>query len=164
MTTRTIESHSVGATQEIGRRLGAALAVGDVVALVGPLGSGKTTLVKGIAVGAGVRDARQVSSPTFVIVNEYEGGAGAGFLHIYHVDAYRLGGSNELAALGLDEMIAQGAVIIEWADRVADLLPPERLTITLEAVAESDRRLHFAAASATAERLIDAAHDGSMTD
>ena len=149
----TIECRGVAATQDRGRRLGAALRPGDVVALIGPLGSGKTTLVKGVAAGAGVADLRQVNSPTFVIVNEYEG-AGSDPLRIYHIDTYRLRGPDDLEAIGFDEMCRTGAVLVEWADRVADLLPEDRLTIRLAAVDDETRRLDCHAGGPAAGRLL----------
>lgn len=132
-----LESNSPEATRAIGQALGAAIRVGDVVALVGPLGAGKTVLVKGIAAGAGVSDSRRVTSPTFVIVNEYEGR-----LRLFHIDAYRLGGQRDLDALGADEFVEQGAVIVEWAERVSGTLPADRLTVTIEPAGERARRLH----------------------
>ena len=125
-----IDSQSILDTERFGRRLGAALRAGDLLALVGPLGSGKTTLVRYVAAGAGVADLRQVNSPTFVIVNEYDAATAGGPLRLYHVDAYRLRGGEDLAALGFDEMLARGAVLVEWADRVSDILPSARLTIS----------------------------------
>ncbi len=141
MSERILDAASLEETRQIGQQLGAALRVGDVVALIGPLGSGKTTLVKAVAVGAGVADPRQVNSPTFVIVNEYKTSLSAAPL-LYHVDAYRLRGGHDLEGLGFEEMVGQGAVVIEWADRVADILPVDRLTITIEPVSEDDRRFH----------------------
>ncbi len=132
-----ILSHDEAQTIEIGRTIGRELAAGDVVGLVGELGAGKTRLAKGLAAGLGVADGRTVSSPTFVLVNEYDGR-----LHVYHVDAYRLGCPRELAALGFDEMCESGGVVlIEWADRVRTLLGPAALWIDIQAVGESDRRL-----------------------
>ena len=153
MTERTIDVADLEGTRQIGRRLGAGLRIGDVVALIGPLGSGKTTLVKGIAAGAGVADARQVNSPTFVIVNEYETSLSP-TPRVYHVDAYRLRGGGDLDSLGFEEMLSLGAVIIEWADRVEDVLPPQRLTITIEPVDENRRRFDCAA-SGTAIGLLE---------
>lgn len=137
------ESASLEQTLAWGRRLGAALQVGHVVALQGPLGAGKTALVKGIAAGAGVTDTRQVTSPTFVLVNEYHANRGSGELIIHHVDAYRLCGGQDLVALGLDEMCGEGAVLIEWADRVAEVLPADRLVVTLEPLDASRRRFRI---------------------
>lgn len=150
---RTIDSPDLEATHAIGRSLGAALVNGDVIALVGPLGSGKTTLVKGIAAGAGVADLRQVNSPTFVIVNEYDCPRPGGSLRIYHIDVYRLRGSEDLEAIGFDEMCRGGAVIVEWADRVLDLMPPDRLEVTLVPTGETSRRLDIATSGPGADRL-----------
>ncbi|HUW81323.1 MAG TPA: tRNA (adenosine(37)-N6)-threonylcarbamoyltransferase complex ATPase subunit type 1 TsaE [Phycisphaerae bacterium] len=133
---RRITSTSVEQTLAIGRGLGAALQNGDVLALIGPLGAGKTQLVKGIAAGLGVIDLRKVNSPTFVLVNEYQGR-----LHLYHIDVYRLRHGSELQALGFDEMClaSDAAVVIEWADRVEDVLPDNYVGIHLH-VAGADRR------------------------
>ena len=155
MGTITIDIANLEGTLAVGRQLGSALADGHVIGLIGPLGSGKTTLVKGLAAGAGVADLRLVNSPTFVIVNEYEARAGAGPpLRIYHVDTYRLGGSDNLEALGFDEMCASGAVVIEWADRVANLLPADVLTVTIEPIDADRRRFHCWASGPTALGLL----------
>ena len=145
MRTLAIDVENLDATHRFGARLGGALRTGHVVALVGPLGSGKTMLVKGLAAGAGVADPRQVNSPSFVIVNEYAASAAGPFPRIYHIDAYRLRGSGDLEALGFDEMCGAGAVVVEWADRVEDLLPADRLAIVLEPMDEHRRRFHCTA-------------------
>ena len=135
--TQTLDSHSVADTLAIGRRIGGVLAAGDCLALEGPLGSGKTHLVKGIASGLGVADERIVNSPTFVLVNEYDGR-----LHVCHLDAYRLADAAALLALGFEEMCdGPNVVLIEWADRVRDAVPDRAVWITLTAVGERDRRL-----------------------
>lgn len=137
----SIETNSEAETIALGERLGRALAPGVVVALVGTLGSGKTHFVKGVARGAGVPVGVTVNSPTFVLVNEYEGR-----LHLYHIDVYRLGGGEELEALGFDEMIVSGgAVLVEWADRVEDCLPADRLRVAIEITGETARRFELAA-------------------
>lgn len=164
-----IESDSLERTHEIGRRLGAGLAAGDVVALIGPLGAGKTALIRGIAEGAGVADPREVNSPTFVIVNEYDArpparteplrrgeGPGGAALRLYHIDTYRLRGWTDLDALGFDEMLAQGAALIEWADRVEPLLPADRLTVKIELLDEHRRRFRWQAGGPRAQALLDA--------
>jgi tRNA threonylcarbamoyladenosine biosynthesis protein TsaE len=113
-----IISNSPEETIELGHRLGSQLKGGEVIGISGPLGSGKTHLIKGIAAGAGAENSRQVNSPTFVIVNEY-----AGRLDIYHVDAYRLNSIAEFEMLGFDDYCRpQSVVLIEWADKVESAL------------------------------------------
>jgi tRNA threonylcarbamoyladenosine biosynthesis protein TsaE len=113
-----IISESQTHTVEFGRRLGSQLRGGEVIAICGPLGSGKTHLIKGIAAGAGAGDSRNVNSPTFVIVNEY-----SGRLDIYHIDAYRINSISEFVMLGFDDFCyRQSVVLIEWADRVESVL------------------------------------------
>ena len=112
-------------TRAIGRRLGEAAAPGTVLALIGPLGAGKTQLAKGIAEGLGVTGV--VNSPTFVLMNEHPGR-----LRLFHIDAYRLGDPEEAAAAGLlDERQGDGVTVVEWADRLDGWLPVERLEIRL---------------------------------
>jgi tRNA threonylcarbamoyladenosine biosynthesis protein TsaE len=128
---------SPAATAEFGRRFAARLTVGDCVALVGELGAGKTVLVRGIAAGLGVADQRMVSSPTFVLVQEYPGR-----VPVFHVDLYRLADpAAELAALGLEEMLAAGVVLIEWAERAGDALPHRRWQVELTITGKTSRHL-----------------------
>ena len=109
-----IISNSVEETIELGRRIGSQLKGGELFAICGPLGSGKTHLIKGIAIGAGAEDAHAVNSPTFVIVNEYPGR-----LHIYHIDAYRLNSISEFEMIGFDDFCRPDSVVlIEWADKI----------------------------------------------
>lgn len=109
------------ATFDLGRAIAAEVRGGDVIALSGPLGSGKTQFVKGLAAGLEVDPAEPVVSPTFVLMRCYEGR-----LRLYHLDAYRLSGAEELDAIGFQEMCAESdaAVAIEWADRISKALPP----------------------------------------
>lgn len=127
-------------TDAIGRALGAVLRDGDVLALDGELGAGKTRLVRGLAAGMGIDPAR-VCSPTFVIVHEYvSDGARVGGLR--HVDAYRLGGGAELETVGWDRVTDGGApVVIEWAARIADALPGDAGRVAIEVTGLSSRRL-----------------------
>ena len=139
----TIEiiSNSPDETIQLGRRIGAALKGGEVIALIGPLGSGKTHLIKGIAAGTGATDASRVSSPTYVIVNEYLS-AGAG-LDVYHIDAYRIRSIAEFEMLGFDEFCrADSVVVIEWADKVAQSLQNiDLIQIELSHIDETHRRI-----------------------
>jgi tRNA threonylcarbamoyladenosine biosynthesis protein TsaE len=131
---------SLTATEAFGHRLAAVLFPGAVVALVGPLGAGKTHLVRAIAEGLGVADSRVVTSPTFVLIQEYHAQ-----LPIYHFDAYRLHGEAEFAELGAHEYFeGNGVCLIEWADRVAGCLPKGFLRITMEVTGETSRRLTLA--------------------
>ncbi len=103
---------------ELGRRIGSRLRGGEVFAICGPLGSGKTHLIKGLAAGAGAEDRKDVTSPTFVIVNEYQGR-----LDIYHIDAYRLDSVAEFEMLGFDDFCyPESVVLIEWADKIEPAL------------------------------------------
>ena len=121
-------------------RLGGLLQPGDLIALVGDLGSGKTTLVQGIASGWGSLDP--VSSPTFVLVNVYRHSDGQRF---FHLDAYRLSGPTEAVELDLDSMLEQGPMIVEWAERVQSVLPEHGLWVHLNYIDEIQRDLIFSA-------------------
>src|SRR5271154_5433675 len=123
-----VQVNNLAETEALGRRLGKLLFPGAVVALVGPLGAGKTHLVRAIAEGLGVADSRVVTSPTFVLIQEYNGR-----LPIFHFDAYRLQSEAEFDDLGTQEYYdSNGVCLIEWADRVPGSLPPDHLRITLE--------------------------------
>lgn len=127
-------------TQALGRALAAALKPPLVIALHGDLGAGKTTFVQGLAAGLGVRS--RVSSPTFILVNEHRG---AGGTRLVHVDAYRLGAAAHAEAedIGLAELLEDenAVVAVEWADRVAELLPPDHLLVELNYGAGEDERV-----------------------
>ena len=136
-----LASSSAVATRRIGRRLGRAAAPGTCLALVGPLGAGKTQLAKGVAHGLGVRTV--VNSPTFIIVNEH-----VGRLPLFHVDAYRLADGDEARHAGVfDERQVQAVTVIEWADRLDGWLPADHLWIELETdpARPDQRRLHWRA-------------------
>ena len=118
-------SDSPGRTRALGRALGALARPGMLLALVGPLGAGKTELAKGVAEGLGVSTV--VNSPTFVLMNEHQGR-----LPLFHIDAYRLADPDEARAAGLfDDRQAHGVTVVEWADRLTSVLPAERLELTL---------------------------------
>jgi tRNA threonylcarbamoyladenosine biosynthesis protein TsaE len=130
-------SHSEAQTRRLGARLAALLNPGDVLALVGDLGSGKTRWAQGVCQGLGI--TAPVSSPTFTLVNEYQGR-----LPVYHIDLYRLENSAELLTFGLEDYLyGAGVSLIEWAERAAGLLPPDYLTVEFFHLGETKRRLVF---------------------
>ena len=135
-----IISGSPAETIKLGRRIGRQMKGGEVAAICGPLGSGKTHLIKGIAAGAGARGQKHVTSPTFVIVNEY-----AGRLDIYHIDAYRLNSIAEFERLGFDDFCyPQSVVLIEWADKVESALKAiDYIRIELFHVSRTKRKIHI---------------------
>ncbi len=135
--TETFETHDPKQTRVLGRRIGKNLGIGDCIALVGELGAGKTALVRGLAEGFGC-DVRMVSSPSYVLVQEYPGRNQTPF---YHVDLYRLPAPEpEFADLGIEEMLRDGVVVIEWSDRAAPALPIPRRQITIEILGKTSRR------------------------
>jgi tRNA threonylcarbamoyladenosine biosynthesis protein TsaE len=123
------------ATEAFGRRLAGALAPGDVVALYGDLGAGKTTLTRGILAGLG--HAGEVASPTFPIVLPYEELA----LPVWHVDLYRIEAPGEIRELALDEALLEGALVIEWPERLGGSLWPQALRLSLVREGEGARAL-----------------------
>ena len=136
----SVVSNSPDKTIELGRRIGSQLKGGEVIAICGLLGSGKTHMIKGIAAGAGAEDCKCVTSPTFVIVNEYQGR-----LDIYHIDAYRLDSIAEFEMLGFDDYCyPQSVVLIEWADKVESALHAvDYIRIELSHVGETERKIHI---------------------
>jgi len=124
--TANLRSRSAAATRALGERLGRLLRPGDVVALVGELGAGKTQLVRGVCAGARVPEA-EVSSPSFAIVATYRGR-----IPVHHADLYRIGDEDELYGTGFGDLVGgEGAVLVEWADRIPGALPEGRLTVRL---------------------------------
>lgn len=139
MVEQTFESDSVAATEAIAGQLAATLRGGECIALNGDLGAGKTQFVRGVVRGLG-GDPRQVSSPTFVLLHIYQGATVR--LPVYHLDAYRVSGPAELDAIGFTELLEQGGVVVvEWAERVADLLPASRIAVEIEAIGETARKI-----------------------
>jgi len=142
-------SHSANQTRRAGIRLGSILKKGDLVCLAGDLGSGKTTFVQGISAGWGSLD--QAYSPTFVLVNVYRQPGGG---RLYHLDAYRLNNSYEALELDIDSMIENGPLVIEWADRIQEALPDERLWIQLRWIDQEQRDLIIKAEGAYYQKLL----------
>lgn len=144
------ESTSEETTATFGRALGAALTPGSVVALVGNLGAGKTRLAQAIAAGLGA-DERLVTSPTFILVQEH-----AGRLPIFHFDTYRLRSIEEFLDLGVEEYLSAGGVcIVEWADRVAEVLPADRLCIEISITGPEARQFTLTADGEQAAAILD---------
>jgi tRNA threonylcarbamoyladenosine biosynthesis protein TsaE len=150
-----IFSDSPQQTRDLGKRLGGLLQPGDVVCLQGELGAGKTTFVQGVAQGWGSLDA--VSSPTFILVNVYRR---AGEEKLFHFDTYRLDSAPEAEELDIDAMLQQGALIIEWPERMQSVLPAERLWVMLEHVDEAQRKLTFEPKGGRAGKLLSGLRNG----
>jgi len=128
-----VVTNSPAETEAAGEALGRDLVQGDLLLLAGDLGAGKTTFVRGVARGAG--SSAHVASPTFQLVRVYEGR-----IQLAHVDLYRIEGAGELGDLGLDELLDQGAVLVEWGDR---LDAPEAALLSIEHLGGDRRRLHL---------------------
>ncbi len=142
---------SPAATRDLGVRLGALAVAGDIIALVGPLGAGKTELARGIARGLGVEEP--IASPTFILVAEHPGR-----VPVYHVDCYRLVGAEDALAAGiLDERAAEGVTVIEWAERLGAALPAGRLEVVIDGAGDEPRRVELRATDARHARLLEAA-------
>jgi tRNA threonylcarbamoyladenosine biosynthesis protein TsaE len=137
------------ATERLGCRLASLFRVGDVIALYGELGAGKTCLVRGLAKGLGMEKG-QVSSPSFSLINEYPG-----TIPVFHMDCYRLEREEEIRELGLEEYFdGPGITIIEWAERIRNL-PEDRLDISITILDESRRRIRITAVGSVIGRLTD---------
>jgi len=127
-------------TKEFGRSLAKQLRTGSVVALIGPLGSGKTVLIQGICSGLGVE--KVVTSPSFVIINEYPGRLHRSPIWIYHFDLYRLENVEEFIKLGYEEYFyGKGITLIEWAEKVGPFLPKKRWEVNLKILSENERQI-----------------------
>ena len=131
----TVTSRSSEETRALGARLGPRLGAGAVVACIGELGTGKTCFLQGLGRGLGVES--DVTSPTFVLVNQYRGR-----LPVYHLDAYRAQSLTELLDIGLEEMVhGEGVTVIEWAEKLLPLLPPSTITVTITGLGDEPRRI-----------------------
>lgn len=133
-----INSNSDTETEKLGEQLAELLTSGDVIAMTGDLGAGKTALTRGLARGLGY--SGRVTSPTFTIVNEYHGGR----LPLFHFDMYRLSSSDDLYDIGFDDYLSQGGVCaIEWANNVEDALPHGTIYIKLSRVSDTERTIEI---------------------
>jgi tRNA threonylcarbamoyladenosine biosynthesis protein TsaE len=152
-------SHSSLHTERLGERLAAHAAPGDVLALWGELGAGKTVLARGVAIGLGI-DEDTVTSPTFIILHEHFGGR----LPLFHLDLYRLVQS-QLGSTGWEEVLdAGGVTVIEWPERAGDLLPADRVDVRIEHVAETKRRVRVTPTGPRAARLVEALRADAFGD
>ena len=134
-----LQTSNTSETIRMGKRLGRLLEPGDVVALVGDLGTGKTQFIKGLAEGAGVGKATYVSSPSFTLINEYQGR-----IPFYHIDLFRLESEKEVEGLGLEEYVpGHGITAIEWADKVSSLLPEELLWVHIHYTGKNARSIEI---------------------
>jgi tRNA threonylcarbamoyladenosine biosynthesis protein TsaE len=132
-----LDSPSEDFSLEVGRRIGERLQPGDILALWGELGAGKTLITRGIARGLGVPPEIPISSPTFTFMNEYDGR-----LHLYHLDLYRLTDPSELDTLPWREaLFGQGVAVIEWPERLWDSLPEERWDLRLTIIGDESRKI-----------------------
>jgi tRNA threonylcarbamoyladenosine biosynthesis protein TsaE len=131
------QSKSVAQTERIAAELAEKLKGGECIALHGEMGAGKTQFVRGLVRGLG-ENPGAVSSPTFVLLNIYEGGR----LKVFHLDAYRISGAGEFEAIGFAELLDQhGVVVVEWAQRVERLLPPNRIDVQLKVGGKTSRQI-----------------------
>jgi tRNA threonylcarbamoyladenosine biosynthesis protein TsaE len=145
-----IHSKSTSGTIQIGKSIGSLLLPGDVVALVGELGTGKTQFIKGLAVGVGIGKPTYISSPSFTLINEYKGK-----IPFYHIDLFRLRAEKEAEDLGLEEYFqSEGITAIEWADRIPSLLPREMLWIQISYTGKNTRSLEIIGKGKRYEELI----------
>jgi tRNA threonylcarbamoyladenosine biosynthesis protein TsaE len=144
-------THSSDETRDLAAALAAAARPGDRIALVGPLGAGKTQFAKGFAAGLGVREV--VNSPSFTLMAEY-----AGRLPLFHQDLYRLTGADEALGGGMvDERGLEGVTLTEWAERLPAELDPGRMTIAFDVLGEDERRISLKAANDDQGRYLEAA-------
>lgn len=150
MSSLTLVSRSSQETEGLGRLFGSLLTRGSFVALRGELGSGKTCFTRGIVAGAAPASAHLVASPTFAIMNEYPGSP-----PVYHFDFYRLAGAGEIAELGFEEyFLGSGICVVEWSERLHDLLPDEHVIVSLVYEDNDQRTLTFEGAGPGAEALL----------
>ena len=154
----TIISKNPTETFFIGKTIGEILTHGDIVALIGELGTGKTCLTQGIARGIGVPEEYQITSPSFTLINEYHGR-----VTLYHFDLYRLKGPMDLEDVGYEEYISgNGVNVIEWADKIINLIPDEALFISFIYINENERELAITGKKETLEIISKALKNGGI--
>ncbi len=155
---RTIETRDPASTRALGGALAAVARAGDLISLIGDLGSGKTQFAKGFGAGLGVTDT--IVSPSFVLMAEYRGR-----LPLFHIDLYRLADAAEALAGGLvDERQAEGVTLIEWAERLAGAVPDERLEVFIDGTGDDRRKITLRTESGAYARYVDAAANARYVD
>ena len=146
-----LQTKSTSETIRIGKSIGRLLRPGDVVALVGELGTGKTQFIKGLAAGLGVGKPTYISSPSFTLINEYPGR-----VPFYHIDLFRLKSEKEAEELGLEEYFqGEGITAVEWADKIPSWLPDENLRIHIHYTGENTRSLEIIGIGDRYEKLVE---------
>jgi tRNA threonylcarbamoyladenosine biosynthesis protein TsaE len=154
----TVISSDPAETFRMGRMIGEALKEGAIVALIGELGAGKTSLTQGIARGLGIQEGYQITSPTFTLINEYPGR-----LNLVHLDVYRLSGSADLPDLGYEEFFfSNSVVVIEWAEKIRDVLPDKTIFITMTYLDQNRRRIEISGGRAQVIPITSALKDGGF--
>ena len=129
-------SHSAAETLQYGQQFAAGLKAGDIIALSGELGAGKTCFVKGLAAGLDIR--QDVTSPTYTLIHEYHGGR----LPLYHIDLYRLDSAQQALNIGIEDYLpSDGITVIEWAEKIAGLLPPQTIRLRFTWLSDTDRQM-----------------------
>jgi tRNA threonylcarbamoyladenosine biosynthesis protein TsaE len=155
---REVISRDPSETFRIGNLIGETLEEGAIIALIGELGAGKTSLTQGIARGLGIDEGYQITSPTFTLINEYPGR-----LSLIHLDVYRLSGSMDLADLGYEEFIfSKRVTVIEWADRIQDVLPDKTISITITYIDQDQRCMALSGKGTQVMSIINALQDGGF--
>jgi len=146
-----LRTNSEGETRKLGEIIGRNLDQGDIVAMIGDLGAGKTCMTKGLARSLGVSDQYEITSPTFTIINEYPG-----IMTFWHVDAYRLESSRDMIDAGFEDFFgSSGVVVIEWAEKILDILPPNTLFITFEYVDDTTRIVRVSGQDSIINRIME---------
>lgn len=143
----TFRTDCAEATQRLAARLGPYLRAGDVVALYGDLGAGKTCFVQGLAVGMGIHE--HVTSPTFILVRTHRGTPA-----LCHADAYRLQSPEELEDLGLEDLLAEAVLAIEWAEKIREALPADRIEVSFRILDDDGRELTLCAGGERSEAIL----------
>ena len=154
----TLISNRAEDTIEIGTIIGRTLQKGQLIALIGDLGSGKTCITQGIARGLDVPDSYYITSPTFTLINEYPGR-----ITLYHLDVYRLSGSQDLDDMGYEEYFyGDGVIVIEWAEKILDVLPMESIIIHMKYIDEYCREITISGAANSVKKILEGLDKGGF--